>query len=64
VFGVLQVQEGMLYLCILTKQLIAEDSVNSFIHSKCYQPSGMLIRWQNSHVPHGWWCTNPRELVK
>jgi hypothetical protein len=25
------------------------------LHSKCYQPSGMLIHWKNLYAPHSQW---------
>jgi hypothetical protein len=33
------------------------------LNSKCYQPSCMLIHWQNSYVPCSQWHTNRRELT-
>jgi hypothetical protein len=33
----------------------------SLLHTECYQPSGMLIYWQNSHAPSGRRCTGRRE---
>jgi hypothetical protein len=32
------------------------------MHSECYRPSGMLIHWQNLHVPRHQQCIGCREM--